>query len=107
VKEYEFEYKTVRAALENLRSHLLKMEEAGKIKLTEIVRGDLDELIKDGISNLGIFHPRKPLKFNDLGHLESENFRVLYYYHNRLSTYSLSRHVVWDESVAAFAKLTI
>jgi len=107
VKEYEFEYHTVRAALDNLRSHLLKMEADGKIKLTETVRGDLDELIKDGISNLGIFHPQKPLKINELGHLESENFRVLYYYHNRLSTYSLAKYVSWDHSKAAFAKLTI
>jgi len=81
------------------------MESEGKIKLTETVRGDLDELIKDGISNLGIFHPQKPLKINELGHLESENFRVLYYYHNRLSTYSLAKYVTWDHSIAAFAKL--
>ena len=107
VKEYEFEYQIVRAALNNLRIHLLEMEQEGKIKLTETIRGDLDELIRDGINNLGIFHPQKPLKINELGHLESENFRVLYYYHNRLSTYSLAQYVEWDHSIAAFAKLTI
>jgi len=106
-KEYEFEYQIVRSALDKLRTHLIEMEANGKIKLTETVTGDLDELIKDGISNLGIFHPQKPLKINELGHLESENFRVLYYYHNRLSTYSLAKYVEWDHSVAAFAKIQV
>lgn len=104
VTEYEFDYLTVKTALGNLRDHLLIMEKNGQIKLTEIIPGDLDELIKDGISNLGIFHPQKPLKINKEGHIESQNFRILYYYHNRLSTYSLASHVHWDEAVSAFAK---
>jgi len=104
VTDYEFDYATVKTALSNLRAHLLEMEKKGQIKLTEIVRGDLDVLIKDGISNLGIFHPQKPLKINKEGHIESQNFRILYYYHNRLSTYSLAPYVHWDEAVSAFAK---
>jgi len=104
VADYEFEYATVKTALGNLRDHLLVMEKKGQIKLTDIIRGDLDVLIKDGINNLGIFHPQKPLALNKEGHIESQNFRILYYYHNRLSTYSLSSFVHWDEAVSAFAK---
>lgn len=99
VSDYEFDYQKVKTALSNLRDQLVKMEEDGDIILTDIIRGDLDHIIKDGINNLGIFHPSKPLKFNKAGNIESQNFRILYYYHNRLSTYSLAKYVRWDAEI--------
>lgn len=96
VSDHEFDYQKVKTALSDLRDHLVKMEQKGQILLTDIIRGDLDDIIKDGIANLGIFHPAKPLTFNKAGNIVSQNFRTLYYYHNRLSTYGL------DNVVAAY-----
>lgn len=106
-EDYIFKYEHVKTAVVRLREELIKMEENGRIKLSDEVRVDVDELIKGGISKLGIFHPQKPLKINKNGDIESESFPTLYYYHNRLSTYDLKSFVKWSHSVAmlSFADL--
>jgi len=53
------------------------------------VRGGLDELIKDGLMHLGTFHLKKPLRYNQDKAIVSEDFTLLYYYHNRLDNYQL------------------
>ena len=99
-EDYIFKYKHVKTDVLRFREELVKMEENGQIKLSDEVQVDVDELIKGGISKLGIFHPQKPLKINKAGDIESESFPTLYYYHNRLSTYDLKAFVKWTHSVA-------
>lgn len=78
-----------------LRAVLLEMENNDQIKLSEPLHWELDELIKDGIKRLGNFHIAKPLKLNKKGQIISENFKLLYFYHNRLDNYDLEKKVKW------------
>lgn len=55
-----------------------------------------EELIRDAMKKLGVFHRKKTLLYNKEGDIMSEDFRVLYYYHNRLENYGLDRKVHWS-----------
>lgn len=88
-EDYVFDKSVLKDVIEQIRKELYQMEAAGKIKLSTIVKGDVDELIKDGLSHLGTFHLKKPLRYNRDKEIISEDFTLLYYYHNRLDNYHL------------------
>jgi glycerol-3-phosphate O-acyltransferase len=52
-----------------------------------------------GMRNLGVYHHTKPLTTNKKGEIESQSFKLLFYYHNRLENYQLDRHIVWDPDI--------
>lgn len=72
-----------------LQEALFAMESRGSIKLSEQIRWPARDLIRDGIVNLGVYNPFKPLKINKKGMLVSQDFKLLYYYRNRLDNYKL------------------
>jgi glycerol-3-phosphate O-acyltransferase len=95
--DYVFPMATMREVVGQLRQRLIDMAEAGEVKLSEQVMYDVDQLIKDGISRLGTYHIAKPLRFNKKGQIISESFKVLYFYHNRLTGYGLEEKVQWKQ----------
>ena len=54
----------VEEAVSELQSYLIGMENEGKLKLSEEVRGDVSLLVEDGVNNLGSYHVEQPLKFD-------------------------------------------
>ena len=66
-----------------------------KIKLRENITEDIKSLVKRGIAELGTYHGDRPLKINKKGDIVSEDFKLLYYYHNRLDSYQLEKAVDW------------
>jgi glycerol-3-phosphate O-acyltransferase len=93
--EYVFPMEGLKDIVGQLRGVLLKMEKKGHIQLSDPLHGDLEALIKDGIKRLGNFHLAKPLKWNKKGQIMSENFKLLYFYHNRLDSYGLEKKIKW------------
>jgi len=93
--DYVFSREILLEVVGKLQSRLQDMEAGGKVRLSPAVRGPLDELIREGIGHLGTFHVKKPLKFNKAGQVISENFLLLYYYHNRLENYGLADNISW------------
>jgi len=95
--EYILSMETMREVVSQLKQHLIDLSESGGIKLSEQILFDVDDLIVDGIKRLGTYHIAKPLKFNKQGQIISESFRVLYFYHNRLTGYDLEQGVHWKQ----------
>lgn len=93
--EYLFPFRAVEEVVEQMQETLFKWERAGKIKLAPELRLSPAELVRDGVKNLGIYHAEKPLQFTKEGEIVSSDFRVLYFYHNRLSNYGLDKAVYW------------
>jgi glycerol-3-phosphate O-acyltransferase len=93
--EYIFPIHSVEEVIEQMQDILFSMEQKGKLQLAPEIHLPAVELIRDGVSKLGIFHREKPLKFNKDGNIVSDDFRVLYYYHNRLENYGLAQKVNW------------
>jgi len=90
-EDYIFPIDTVHKAVEQMKEHLLKMEKEGAVRLSREIHLDTTELIRDGVKNLGKYHPKKPLKYNKQGNIISDDFKLLYYYHNRLDNYGLEK----------------
>lgn len=104
--DYVFPFKSVEGVVEQMRRRLLELEEYGKIRLApEISTLSATELLRNGLENLGIYHTEKPLMLNKDGDIISSNFRVLYFYHNRLSSYHLERSVNWKNEVSELMKV--
>jgi glycerol-3-phosphate O-acyltransferase len=80
-----------------LRSILLEMEKQREIKLSQSLRGELEELIRDGIKRMGNFHLKNPLRIDKKGRIVSDSFKLLYYYHNRLKNYDLENKIQWKK----------
>jgi len=76
-------------SVEMLMNKLKEMESNEQVLLSEETELPIRELVKDGLHKLGAFHSRKPLKVNKKGEIYSEDFKLLYYYHNRLNGYNL------------------
>ena len=87
--DYSFPMELVIQVMNQLKERLFEMESKYRIRLSEAIHLDTEATIADGLKYLGIYHPAKPLLMDEWGRLISENFQVLYYYHNRLATYNL------------------
>jgi glycerol-3-phosphate O-acyltransferase len=93
-EEFVFNRVTLHEVVNQLRQVLMDWQQRGEIQLSEALStSDTDSIIERGIKKLGNFHIDMPLRFDRRGRIVSDSFTVLYYYHNRLSTYDLERHI--------------
>jgi glycerol-3-phosphate O-acyltransferase len=95
--DYIFPMNVVEEVIEQLQNALFRMEKKGNLQLSPEIHLPAIELIRDGIKKLGVFHRAKPLKINKEDQIVSDDFRVLYYYHNRLENYGLAKKVHWKQ----------
>ena len=96
-EDFIFDWEELKALVLQIRETLFAMNERGEIKLSPQIHWEVDELMRDGIRNAGVFHLKKPLTFNRSGALVSEDFKMLFFYHNRLENYGLLQTVNWNE----------
>jgi glycerol-3-phosphate O-acyltransferase len=95
--DYVFPIENFTAAVAEVQKTLCELSDYGKLKLSEAIHLTPEELVKDGMKNLGIYHVRKPLTFNKKGDIESEEFNTLFYYHNRLDNFGLNKKIKWED----------
>ena len=94
--DYVFPIEQFTAAVAAVQNALFELADKDRLKLSEAVLLSPKELVEDGMKNLGIYHIRKPLTFNRNGDIESDDFSVLYFYHNRLENFGLTKRVRWE-----------
>jgi glycerol-3-phosphate O-acyltransferase len=94
-EDYFFSMSTLEKVVTQMKEQLLDLEKKGKLKLSRQIRWSTDKLIADGIANMGIYHPEKPLIFDKKGQLVSQDFKLLYYYHNRMDSYGVEKGIDW------------
>jgi glycerol-3-phosphate O-acyltransferase len=95
--DYVFPYDHVKGAVAELQKNLIEWENQGKLKLSEQIKWDIDKLIENGVNELGIYHMIKPLQVKSNGNLVSDNFALLFFYHNRLMNYDLEKTIDWNK----------
>ena len=96
-EEYIFDPIVLKDVLQQLIELLTEMEDKEEINLSDIIKGNLDDLLRDGVKRLGSFHVQKPLRQNKKGQIVSDSFKILYFYHNRMATYKLDKSIVWKK----------
>ena len=94
-EDYFFSMPILENVVTQMKEQLLELEKNGKLKLSRQIRWSTDKLIQDGIANMGIYHPEKPLIFDKKERLVSQDFNLFYYYHNRMDSYDLEKKIDW------------
>ncbi len=74
--------------IEKINKIIFELEKEGNILVSPGLLKPTNELIEQGLSNLGIFHTNLPLIRNEQGDIETESLSLLYFYHNRLRGYN-------------------
>ncbi len=93
-EDYSFKTDRMIEILASLRARLMELEANGKVQLAPQIFLEPNELLKDGIDKLGSFHAMQPLMIDkDYKLIISQNFKILYFYHNRLTGYGLEKYV--------------
>jgi glycerol-3-phosphate O-acyltransferase len=90
VKQFSLDKTTFTDKVQFVWDQLIEKGEKGDAFILERYKTmTIEQIIEEGVSNLGVYHDRKPLKFeNDL--LKSQSFKLLYFYHNRVTHYNLN-----------------
>lgn len=94
-EDFFFDQEGLYSVVGQLRDQLLLMANSDAAKLAPRLHDSPEAIVRSGIEALGNFHIDKPLRFDKQGRIVSDSFAMLHYYHNRLSTYHLKRHVNW------------
>jgi len=77
-----------------LIGELRKMEAEGLIRCSQEFNMSDPEIVKSGLQQLGVYHQHRVVaRINEA--VYSEDLRLLYFYHNRLSTYPLQQRLSW------------
>lgn len=92
-EDQEIEYEDFKLVFEKLLNKVYELKENGKVNISPNLTGDIDEIIRLGIANVGMYHSKRAIKKTSKGKIVSEDLNLLYYYHNRLKGYNLERHV--------------
>ncbi|MEL7340756.1 MAG: glycerol-3-phosphate acyltransferase, partial [Bacteroidota bacterium] len=79
--------------VERVLNRLRELTDKGKVHLAGHMNNDVPHIIEHGISNLGLYHDKRPLSLVDHESLQTENMNLLYFYHNRLEGYELASYV--------------
>jgi len=93
--DYLFPFNAVVEVVEQMQAKLYEWEQQGRIKLSPAIHLPATEVVQHGVRKLGVFHAEKPLGFTKDNGIVSSNFRVLYFYRNRLKNYGLEKAVEW------------
>ena len=75
-----------------LRDKLFELEKQDKIKTAPALSESVEDAIKKGVRNVGMYHDQRPLLISKKGYLYTQNINTLYYYHNRLDGYDLEKY---------------
>ncbi|MBN8578786.1 MAG: 1-acyl-sn-glycerol-3-phosphate acyltransferase [Cytophagales bacterium] len=92
-EDLELDYTEFRDTFKRVRKKIYELKEQRKVNHATHLKGKVDEVIKLGIENVGIFHLKRPLLKNKKGNIITKDLTVLYYYHNRLVGYDLEQYI--------------
>lgn len=92
-EELTVPYQEFKTTFTNLCQVVYSLYEQGKVHYDPKLLGDVDEVIHHGVSNVGMYHNKRPIKKNKAGDITTEDMGTLFYYHNRLVGYELEKHV--------------
>lgn len=78
------------ATFDRVLQHLRHMADQGKVHLADHMVNDTKTIIEHGVKNLGVYHSKRPLTYQNEKSLMAENMSLLFYYHNRMEGYGLA-----------------
>lgn len=92
-EDIQLPFDEFKAACGKVLEEIKCLKEAGKLGIAPHLEKPLEEIIRHGLENLGMYHAKRPLIRTEDGHVITEDISLLYYYHNRLDGYELEKIV--------------
>ena len=89
--EIEIDYQEFKKAFSKLRNRIIELFNEDKVDMATHMTEDIDKVIDLGISNVGMYHSRRPLLKNKEGNIITQDINNMYYYHNRMDGYELEK----------------
>lgn len=90
-EDLEINYEEFKEAFTICRNKVLKLKKKKKVNVAAHLKGDIDEVIKIGIENVGMYHVKRPLMMDKSNNILTKDLNTLYYYHNRMDGYDLEK----------------
>ena len=87
-EEFEIDKEEFLKQLSLILQKLIALSEQGRLRLPSGFKNTPEVILKEGLNKIGIYHAEQPLALKK-DKIYSENFKLLYYYHNRLEGYGL------------------
>jgi len=91
--EIEIPYEDFKENVRRVRKKVFKLNEKGMVGVAPHLREDLDDVIRHGLKNVGLYHTLRPVRMNKKGNIITQDLARLYYYHNRLDGYELEKKI--------------
>lgn len=91
VDEIEIDYKEFRKAFSKMRNKVIDLFNKDRLDMATHMTEDIGKVIDLGISNVGMYHSRRPLLKNKQGNIITQDINNMYYYHNRMDGYELEK----------------
>jgi len=88
-EDLTIDYEEFKAGFKKCRKRVMKLKKKNRVGVAAHLKGKLDEVIKLGIDNVGMYHARRPLIMNGDKTIKTRDLNTLYYYHNRMDGYDL------------------
>jgi glycerol-3-phosphate O-acyltransferase len=98
-EDFYFQQAALEEVVGQLRDELLRREDQDRAKVSSELRESAAAIVRNGIGSIGNYHIDKPLYYDQRGRIVSDNFSMLFYYHNRLSTYGLKSSLKWPANL--------
>lgn len=91
IDEIEIDYAKFKKAFSKLRDRVIDLFNEEKVDIARHLVDDIDQVIELGISDVGMYHSKRPLLKNKQGNIITKDINNLYYYHNRMDGYELEK----------------
>ncbi|MCK5104924.1 MAG: 1-acyl-sn-glycerol-3-phosphate acyltransferase, partial [Cyclobacteriaceae bacterium] len=79
VDEIEIEYKEFKKECSKVRNRIIDLFNSNEIDMATHMTEDIDKVIDLGISNVGMYHSRRPLLKNSQGNIITQDINNMYY----------------------------
>ncbi|MDN3668415.1 1-acyl-sn-glycerol-3-phosphate acyltransferase [Echinicola jeungdonensis] len=84
-------YEHFKRECKRVLDRIFEIRKEGRVHVAPHLKTDLEEIIRHGLANVGMYHAKRPLIKNKKGEITTEDMNLLYYYHNRLDGYELEK----------------
>lgn len=92
-EELSIPYEEFKENFARAREMVFQLKKKNCVNVAAHLKGQIDEVIRLGLDNVGMYHSKRPLIRSKSGDIITRDLNTLYYYHNRMDGYDLEKYI--------------